>query len=123
MIRQGEIYWVLAKDLDVTGSEQRRDRPYVIVSRDLINVRGLNVVGVPLTSRLHKASSYRIQIPLAHIIRDASCARPMTDSVALTDHIRVLDPTRLEQPKMGKLSDTAMGGIEVALAFLLDIRI
>lgn len=123
MIRCGEIYWVFANDLDVKGSEQRNDRPYVIVSRDAINALGKNVVGVPLTSRLHKANSHRILIPMAHMIRDLSCKRNMTDSVALTDHIRVLDPSRFEQPKMGIMSDTAMGGIEAGLAFLFDIRI
>jgi len=37
---------------------------------------------------------------------------------ALTDHIRVLDSSRLERPRMGRVSDTAMGGLELALAFL-----
>ncbi len=122
MIKHGEIYWVLAKDLDIKHSEQRKDRPYVIVSRDAINQLGKNVVGVPLSSKTSKANSHRILIPLAHMIKDVSCVRPMTDSVALTDHIRVLDPSRFEQPKMGKMSETAMGGIELGLAFLFDIR-
>lgn len=123
MIRYGEIYWVFAKDLDIAGSEQQKSRPYIIVSRDAINALGRNVVGVPLSSKIQKASSYRVLIPLAHILKDMACSRPMTDSVALTDHIRVLDPCRFEHPKMGKLSDTAMGGIEAGLAFLFDIRI
>ena len=122
MPKYGEIFWVFAKDLDIQGSEQQKSRPYVIVSRDAINKLGFNVVGVPLSSKVHKASAYRILIPIAHIIKDVSCSRPMSDSVALTDHIRVLDPSRFEQPKMGKMSDTAMGGIELGLAFLFDIR-
>ncbi len=56
------------------------------------------------------------------MIKDLACARIMGDSVALTDHIRVLDHSRFEQPKTGKMSDTAMGGIELGLAFLFDIR-
>ncbi len=56
------------------------------------------------------------------MLPDVSCKRPMKDSVALTDHIRVLDPARFEQPKMGKMTDTAMGAIELGLAFLFDIR-
>lgn len=122
MIKQGEIYWVFARDLDIKGSEQRKNRPYVIVSRDAINQLGQNVVGVPLSTKLHKANSHRIQIPVSHIVKDVGCVRDMSDSVALTDHIRVLDPRRFEQPKMGRISDTAMGGIELGLAFLFDIR-
>jgi|SRR5665213_224656 len=121
-VRQGEIYWVFAKDLDIQGSEQNKDRPYVIVSRDAINQQGHNVVGVPLSTKLHKANSYRILIPKAHINKDIACPRHMSNSVALVDHIRVLDPSRFEQPRMGRLSDTAMGGIELGITFIFDIR-
>jgi mRNA-degrading endonuclease toxin of MazEF toxin-antitoxin module len=122
MIKHGEIYWVSAKDLDIAGSEQQKNRPYVIVSRDAVNKLGHNVVGVPLSTKVHKANSYRILIPLGHMIVDVACHRQLSDSVALTDQIRVLDSSRLEQPKMGTVSATAIGGIELALAFLFDIR-
>jgi mRNA-degrading endonuclease toxin of MazEF toxin-antitoxin module len=95
-VKQGEIYWVNAKDLDIQGSEQQKSRPYIIVSRTLINKLGKNVVGVPLSTKLHKASSHRLLIPVAHMVKDASCTRVLSDSVALTDHIRVLDIDRLE---------------------------
>ncbi len=120
--KRGEIYWVLAKDLDISGSEQQKSRPYVIVSRTSINRLGKNVVGVPLSTKLHKASSYRVLVPLALMVPDSACPRKLSDSVALTDHIRVLDVTRLEQPKMGSLSLTAVGGLELALSFLFEIR-
>jgi mRNA-degrading endonuclease toxin of MazEF toxin-antitoxin module len=122
MIRQGEIYWVFAKDLDIQGSEQQKNRPYVVVSRDAINQLGKNVVGVPLSTKIHKANSYRVLIPAAHMIKDVGCVRPLSDSVALTDHLRVLDPSRFEQQRMGRVSDTAMGGIEVGITFVFDIR-
>jgi mRNA-degrading endonuclease toxin of MazEF toxin-antitoxin module len=84
MFKQGEIYWV-----------------YVIVSSNYVNNQGQkNVVGVPFSTRLHKANSHRILIPVIHMIRDAACTRQLTDSVALTDHIRVLDPNRFD-PKWG----------------------
>jgi mRNA-degrading endonuclease toxin of MazEF toxin-antitoxin module len=121
-VKQGEIYWVFAKDLDVKGSEQKKSRPYLIVSRTSINRLGQNVVGVPLTTKLHKANSYRIKLPVQFMVKDPACSRPLQDSVALTDHIRVLDVTRLEQPKMGTLSLTAIGGLELGISFLLDIR-
>ncbi|HTW66296.1 MAG TPA: type II toxin-antitoxin system PemK/MazF family toxin [Bryobacteraceae bacterium] len=122
MPKKGEIYYVFAKDLDVDGHEQDNDRPYVIVSRDAINVFGTNVVGVPLTTKLHKANSHRILIQAAHMIQNSACQRQLRDSVALTDHVRVLDPRRFESPKMGHMTDTAVGAIELALAFLFDIR-
>lgn len=122
MIKRGEIYWAFAKDLDIAGSEQQKNRPYVIVSRDAVNRLGRNVVGVPLSTKVQKANSYRILIPVGHMISDLTCSRPLSDSVALTDQIRVLDSSRLEQPKMGTLSATAISGIELALAFIFDIR-
>lgn len=81
-----------------------------------------NVVGVPLSTKLHKANSHRILVPAIHMIRDFGCTRALTDSVALTDHIRVLDPSRFEQPRMGRLSDTAIGVLELGLVFLFGIR-
>lgn len=121
-VKQGDIYYVRSKDLDVDGSEQRNDRPYVIVSGDLVNNQGNVVIGVPLTSKLHKANSYRVMIPAQQMIKDISSTRPLKDSVALCDHIRVLDPKRLVIPKMGSLTQTAIGGVELGLAYVLDIR-
>ena len=120
-IKRGEIYWVNAKDLDIVGSEQQKSRPYVIVSRGQINKLGKNVVGVPFSTKLHKACSHRILIPLHHMILNPASTRPLQTSVALTDHIRVLDVDRLEQPMMGSLSVTAVGGLELGLSFLFNI--
>ena len=121
-IKQGEIYWVNANDLDVHGSEQQKSRPYVIVSRTLVNRLGKNVVGVPLSTKVHKACAHRVLLPLHYMVKNPACSRPLSDSVALTDHIRVLDIDRLEQPQMGGLSQTAINGLELALSFLFDIR-
>lgn len=71
---------------------------------------------------MHKANSFRIKIPVQYMVKEPSCQRQLQDSVALTDHIRVLDVNRLEQPKMGMLAVTAVGGIELGLSFLFDIR-
>ena len=120
-INRGEIYWVNAYDLDIRGSEQQKSRPYVIVSRGQINRLGKNVVGVPFSTKLHKACSHRILIPVQHMVPNPACARKLQDSVALTDHIRVLDVDRLEQPMMGNLSATAIGGLELGLSFLFNI--
>ncbi len=101
-VLQGDIYWVFAKDLDIDGSEQQKSRPYIIVSRTLVNRLGNNVVGVPLSTKVLKASAHRVYVPLQMMVKEPTCTRTMSDSVALTDHIRVLDKNRLEQPRMGK---------------------
>jgi mRNA-degrading endonuclease toxin of MazEF toxin-antitoxin module len=120
--KQGEIYWVLMKDTATTGVEQKKDRPYVVVSRNQINRLGQHVVAVPFTTKLHHACGHRILIPTTQMILNPACARKLKDSVALSDQIRVLDKSRLEQPKMGDLSETARLGIEGALAYVFDIR-
>lgn len=121
-VRQGDIFWVRAHDLDIAGSEQEKSRPYLIVSRDQVNRERPNVVGVPLTTNLQTACGYRVKIPVTHMVREPSSPRRLEDSVALVDHIRVLDKKRFESPRMGYLSKTAVGGIEAALSFLFDIR-
>jgi mRNA-degrading endonuclease toxin of MazEF toxin-antitoxin module len=130
LILQGEIYWVRAKDLDIQGSEQKKNRPYVIVSRSSINVLGRNVVGVPLTSVLTAGGGYRVQIPLPLMVPNpvwptttwpnGSVRRQLETSIALVDHIRVLDINRLTIPKMGDLSSTAVAGLELALQRLFE---
>jgi mRNA-degrading endonuclease toxin of MazEF toxin-antitoxin module len=128
-ILKGEIYWVHAKDLDIQGSEQKKNRPYVIVSKSSINALGRNVVGVPLTTVLTAGGGYRVQIPLALMVPNpawpptwasGSLRRQLETSIALVDHIRVLDINRLTIPKMGDLSSTAVAGLELALQRLFE---
>ena len=107
--------------LVTSGSEQAGLRPYVIVSRDLVHRGKPNAVGVPLSTRVHKANSYRIKLPLEELLADLGCDafRP---SVALCDHVRVLDLERLRK-KIGRLSDNALSAvIGLGLAFVFDIR-
>jgi mRNA-degrading endonuclease toxin of MazEF toxin-antitoxin module len=128
-ILQGEIYWVHAKDLDIAGSEQQKNRPYVIVSRSSINALGRNVVGVPLTTVLTAGGGYRVQVPVQMMVPNpvwpehwpnGSPRRKLETSIALVDHIRVLDINRLTTPKMGDLSSTAVAGLELALQRLFE---
>lgn len=120
--KQGEIYWVTIKAVETTGSEQKKSRPYIIVSRNQINRLGPHVIGVPFTSSLHLACAHRIKVPLSEMVPNSACSRKLQESVALTDQIRVLDKSRLELPKMGDLTETARYGIEGALANVFDIR-
>ena len=109
--------WVDMSTAETIGTEQQKDRPYVIVSRNSVNDIGENVVGVPLSTKVHKACQHRIQIPPSEIIKDSGYTRPIPAMVALTDHIRVLDPTRLVR-RMGRLSDSAIISVGLGLTFL-----
>lgn len=120
-IKQGDIYWVKIPQEHTVGSEQFKTRPYIIVSRTGVNKELRTVVGVPLSSKIEKARSYRIRIPLGEIILDPTCTYPVTDSVALTDHIREIDKSRLQE-RIGHLSATATIAVSLGIAFLLDIR-
>jgi mRNA-degrading endonuclease toxin of MazEF toxin-antitoxin module len=76
-----------------------------------------------MTHVMSKGGQHRITVPVAEMIRDASCTANLTDSVILTDQIRVLDLSRL-QDKIGVLSQTALIGLlELGLAYLFDIPV
>ena len=109
-----------AATITTSGSEQAGMRPYVFVSRNEVNNGKPTAVGVPLTTRIHKANSYRIFLPLAELIADEGCS-PFKDSVALCDHVRVLN-TELIRKKIGRLSDNAVLAVALGLIFVLDIR-
>jgi mRNA-degrading endonuclease toxin of MazEF toxin-antitoxin module len=128
-VLQGGIYWVYARDLDIEGSEQKKNRPYVIVSRLKINRLGKNVIGVPLSSVLDKEGGHRIKIPVQMMVKNPAWPaewspgiprRQLETSIALTDHIRVLDIGRLTQPPMGCLSASAIVGLELALRYIFE---
>jgi mRNA-degrading endonuclease toxin of MazEF toxin-antitoxin module len=123
-IKQGDIYWVDIPQSQTVGSEQYNRRPYVVVSRTLVNRNGKTVVGVPLTTSAVLDVSqppHRIVIPAKEIVRDIGFTGEIKDSIAKTDHVRVLDKTRLNK-KMGTLSNTAFVAVGLGLGFLFDLR-
>lgn len=91
------------------------------MSRLGVNKALKTVVGVPLSTKTEKANSYRIAIPVGEIIVDPSCSYQVKDSVALTDHIREIDKSRLGD-RIGHLSASATIAVGLGVAFLLDIR-
>ena len=120
-IKQGEIYWVEIRPQHAVGSEQHKRRPWVVVSRTELN-RGNTVAAVPHTSKLNKQRPHCIVIPESHMVKDPQCTDKLLASVALTDQIRTLDKSRLQQPKIGRLSQTAtIGLVETGLAFLFGL--
>jgi mRNA-degrading endonuclease toxin of MazEF toxin-antitoxin module len=124
-IRAGEIFIVHIKASETVGHEQFNARPFIIVSRRLVNFKGNLVVGVPLTTtgadNPMTHPPYRISIPGAEISKDIAFKGEVKDSIALTDQIRALDKGRLES-KMGVLSATALAAVGLGLSYLFDLR-
>ena len=118
-IRQGDIFWIEVPG--TTGSEQSGRRPYIIMSRLAVHRSLPTIVGVPMSTRVHKANAHRILLPASEIIRDPSCMSQVQDSVALCDHVRVIDKSLLNG-KIGRLSQTAIISVGLGLAFLFDLR-
>ena len=104
-----------------SGSEQSGLRPFLIVSRDTVNEGKPTAVGVPLSTKTHKANSYRIFVPAGELIRDIGSAYEFRDSVALCDHIRVLDLTQIIR-KIGRITDNGIVSVGNGIAFLFDLR-
>lgn len=84
--KRGDIYIV---DFDGIGSEQKGKRPAVIVQNDVGNEKSSTVIVVPLTSRLNKH-----ELP-THVFLSHDKTSLRTDSVALSEQMRVVDKSRL----------------------------
>ncbi len=114
IINQRDMYWCEPDPNDTVGSEQEKDRPWVIISDSRFH-RGNCVVGVPLTTNTSKAVAHLIAIPASEItMADGSPAR---DCVALTDQIRSLDRRRFRK-KVGVLSQQGLSSILLGLDYL-----
>jgi mRNA interferase MazF len=122
-IRPGDIYFVTIDPNQTVGSEQHSRRPFIIVSRFLLNQRSTIVSGIPLTTTRAEETSHpphRIRIPANEIVRAVTFVGEIKNSVALTDQVRVLSKARLEN-KMGSLSDTALAAVGLGLVYLFDL--
>jgi mRNA-degrading endonuclease toxin of MazEF toxin-antitoxin module len=104
-----------------SGQEQLGERPYIIVSLDAVN-KGKNcAVAVPFTTKVHKANAYRILLPAAEFIAEMGSQYAFSNSVALCDHVRVIDTTRIRK-RIGKLSENGVLAIQLGLTFIFGIR-
>lgn len=113
-VNQGELFWCEPDPKDTTGSEQGKERPWVIISIPRFH-RGNCAVGVPLSSNMEKAGAHLVAIPKNEITMDDGS--PSIDSVALTDQIRALDKTRFRK-RAGFISIRAINAIKLGLDYL-----
>lgn len=114
MIRRGDVYQ--ARLGPTEGSEQRGERPVIVVSRDAINQNSSEVIVVPLTDRANKERIYPSQVVLLR----ANGAGLTVDSVALCEQIRAISKVRLLKQR-GRLDAKSMTAIGNALKVALDL--
>lgn len=122
--QRGDIYWVNIPQRHTVGHEQYKRRPWLIVSNNAIVPLGL-VVGVPLSFQLQKKNRlFRISILATEIIREVGASNPLDpgERIALTEQVRTLSIDRLERPRSGRVTDTALFAVEAGVAFVLDIQ-
>lgn len=111
-MNRGDVY--LARLDPVEGSEQGGTRPVLIVSRDSLNVYRAHVIAVPFTRTV-------LARPLpTHVTVPAGVGGLQFDSVARTEHVRVLAKSRLTTI-WGSLDRGTMNQIGSALRIALDL--
>lgn len=116
-VKTGEVYFCEPDPRDTVGSEQEKDRPWVIVSQSYLH-RGNCVVGVPLSRNTTKACAHLVFIPRKELNWEGGSS-PF-DAVALTDQIRALDKTRLRR-KVGLISQRGLDAILLGLQRLFGM--
>lgn len=103
-------------NLDPTqGSEQGKQRPVVVMSRDAINQSSPVVIVVPVTDLTNKKRIYPSQVVLK-----AGEGGLKMDSVALGEQVRAISVTRFAT-RLGQLTPQSIVAIGAALKTALDL--
>lgn len=120
--RRGDIYWIDVPKKHTVGSEQYKRRPWLVISSNLISHLPI-VIGVPLSQEIHKQNrQHRILILEKDIVRDSGCTLDPGERIALTEQVRVLSVERVEFPRQGRVTATALYAVEGGVAYVLDIH-
>jgi len=109
--RRGEVYSLRLDPAE--GSEQRGNRPAVVVSRDAINQASPVIVVCPVTDARHVSRPYP-----SDVLVKAPEGGLTKNSVVLTGQIRAVAKTRL-LARLGELRPDTMRQIEKALKITL----
>lgn len=117
IVKTGDLYWCEPDPADTVGSEQEKDRIWVVVSLTELH-RGNCVVGVPLSTQIDKAGAHLIKITKSEFKMEGKTAA--LDSVALTDQIRALDKRRFRK-KAGTITPYGLNAVRLGLTRLLGI--
>lgn len=108
-IRRGEIFYISGGK--TIGSEQRADRPAVVVSNDKNNEHSQTVEVVYLTTRP------KAELPTHTIIRSTGRL-----STVLCEQIQSISIDRIKS-YIGKCTEEEMGNINIALMISLDLDV
>ncbi|HEY5161964.1 MAG TPA: type II toxin-antitoxin system PemK/MazF family toxin [Terriglobales bacterium] len=120
--QRGEIYWIDVPRRHTVGSEQYKRRPWLVVSTNAIGYLPI-VIGVPLSFEVQKKNrTFRIAILATDIILEPGATLDPGELVALTEQVRVLSTERMEFPRQGRITETALYAVEAGLAYVLDIQ-
>lgn len=108
-VKRGQIYYI-NNDTGRIGSEIRKTRPAVIVSKDFLNRYSGDLIVVFLTTRPKKDMETHVKI--------RSIKR---ESVALCEQVTTVSINRIQR-YIGKATESEMQQIEKALSCAMDIR-
>lgn len=113
-IKKGDIYYATLNP--AIGSEQKGERPVVVLQNDCGNKYSPTVIVAPLTKIIKKE-----KLPTHILIHSNEFLR--YDSLILLEQIRVIDKSRI-LAYLGKLSESQIQKMDMALinVFEIDIR-
>lgn len=112
-IKRGAIVWA---NLDGKGSEQRGYRPCIVVQNEAGNTFSKTTIIVPLT----KLNRHNGHLPTHLIIKAKDLDYGLSDSVVLTEQIKVVDKDRIKKTR-SIVSDRIMNSIEEKILVSLGI--
>lgn len=111
IIKRGDIYYA---DLNpVSGSEQGGNRPVVVVQNNIGNTHSPTVIVVPITSSRQKS-----RLP-THVDISSSYGLE-ADSVILTEQIRTIDRSRIQE-YIGHIGNDVAAKINKAISISVGI--
>lgn len=110
-IKRGDVYYAILDP--VVGSEQGGERPVLVIQNNKGNQFSPTVIVVAITSKYNKRRELPTHIPI-------KCKNLPLDSIALAEHIRTLDKTRLFR-YVGYVEDSDMRDIDNAIKLSMGV--
>ena len=111
-IRRGDIYY--ADLAPVIGSEQRGNRPVLVIQNDIGNRYSPTIIAAIITGQIK--SKY---LPTHVLLTALDCSLPR-DSMVMLEQLRTLDKLRLHH-YIGSLSKRKMDEIDAALEISIGL--
>lgn len=107
MHQRGEVYWV--EELEHSGSEMRKKRPWVIIGINAINRARSTIIAIPLSTSASEWPPLSVKVSVRGRL-----------VVAICDQIRAIDKKRFLN-NVDKLSAPDMNLIEQNLSKILGL--